>query len=200
MKKYLKRKIFADDQIDLLVDLMQTGKYTKGSVSSYSGGKQDKPGGKVKDDIRKCEVSVIETLDYPDISSALINFTHEFDKSVSLKTHFAREMQFISYKPNGKFLKHKDTNNYDIKPRLYTTITMMERSPDLEGGELLWFGPNAKSKPEVIEFKDYETVVFSSTDFHECTMLKKGTRKILIGWIHELDKSQDYFEIKSKKY
>src|SRR6056300_302046 len=110
-KQYLIKKAFDQEQIEILIDLMNTGKYTPGSVSNYSGGKQQKPGGKIKDDIRKCMISVIPTLDYPDISSTLVNLTTEFDSSVSLSKHFARELQFIAYEPGGKFLKHKDTNN-----------------------------------------------------------------------------------------
>lgn len=200
MKKFIKKRVFDEEQLDLLVELMVKGKYSPGSVSSYSSGKQDKPGGKVKEDIRKCQISTIEPLDVADISSSLVNFTNQLDKNVGIGTHLARELQFISYDPGGKFLKHKDTSNYDLKPRLYTTITMMHRSPDLEGGELLLYGNNSKDRPITIEFDMYETVVFSSSDYHECTEIKKGNRKILIGWIHELGRSHDYFEIKSKKY
>lgn len=196
--KYIKKRIFDDEQISLLEDLMSKGTYKKGGVSNYSSGGQNEQGVILEEEARKCVISTFNVMYYPDISSSLIKFISSTNPNVETSTHFAKELQFIRYEKGGKFIMHRDTNNYDLKPRLYTTITMMKRSSDLRGGDLLLFDDKTLT-PHKVQFENYETVAFQSNILHECTEILEGTRTILIGWIYEFSRTPEFFANEAKK-
>jgi hypothetical protein len=181
-------RIFDDEQISLLLHDASVGRYTKGAVGSYG----------VNEDIRKCYISPINVLDYPDINTRLIELGHKFTPQCSHETHFSKELQFLKYMVGGLFKRHRDSYDQSTKPRFLSSITLLDRSEDLEGGELIIYDQDSEGNllPGVrAELDLYDTVMFNSTTFHECTEITKGTRTVMVSWIHPRDHdiSREFF-------
>lgn len=187
---YIKKRIFDEEKIRLLLHEMKTGRYKPGAVTT--GGDNVKT--VVDKEVRKVDIHSLNVLFFPDISNDIVNLGHELLPEVSTETHFAKELQILKYPVGGMFKKHNDTRDYDIKPRLLTCVTLLKKSDDLEGGDLLLWQNKKSNKAIKINLKPYETVIFRAKTFHECTKVIKGERNVLISWVHEFERSKEFFE------
>lgn len=197
-KLFSKAKVLDEEQQQLLVSLARNGTYTKAGVSGYSAGKNAK-GGKVNEDVRKCLVHSTNVWDWPDVNHNIMKLAKKYSPECTEDKFFCKEMQILHYDIGGKFDLHKDTHNYETKPRFLTTITLLDRTDDLEGGDLIVYGPNIDTKSgkatgRKVMFEPFETVVFYSDYYHQCTPLTKGKRTILVTWIHEWERSKDFWK------
>ena len=68
----------------------------------------------------------------------------------------------------------------DVK-RVYTTVTMLDKSDDLEGGNLVVY--NDDGSVVTINLGIGETAIFRSNLVHEATEVIRGTRKVLVAWL-----------------
>lgn len=188
---FLKKRVISDELLDILLYKMENGLYSHGIISTKDGPKR-------VDSVRKCGIHDINVLEFPDLNNSIIELSHEFMPEVSNETHFTKELQILKYEVGGKFNKHNDTKDYNKKPRLLTSVTLLDRSDDLVGGDLLVW-PDRKGEPVTIDFKPFETVVFRAKTFHQCTEVMQGTRHVLISWVHEMghEISKGFFKRKA---
>jgi len=196
MKKYLKRKIFSEEQIERLLEFaFDSSGYAPGATARGEG----KPLSYDKK-VRDVLVSNLPLMDNLDINNELIKFASEINDSITLETHFCKEIQALKYGPGGHFVKHNDTLDVNRKPRTTTTITLLHKSDDLEGGDLILYGdkPGLPALNTALEL--YESIVFPSSHFHECTTITKGERIALVTWVHPFDhkESKEWFLRKTK--
>lgn len=64
--------------------------------------------------------------------------------------------------------------------RKITAITMIDKSDDLVGGTLIAFNEGI---PYSFDLEIGETCFFPSTNVHECTLIERGYREVLVSWM-----------------
>ena len=176
---YVHDRIFDEEQIETLLDLLEKSEFQPATVYSGSGTVE---GGTLDRDSRDAEHSSVKFLNYPDISLSLKELaeTITFDWPDDL---YFKEMEFLKYKsPTGKFKIHNDDSPPNHKfNRYYTSVTLLGKSDDLEGGELkVYRDDRIVSKTVPLEL--YDTVIFPAHQWHECTQVTKGWRNVLVVW------------------
>lgn len=89
------------------------------------------------------------------------------------------QFDFLIYHKGDFYRRHVDTfSEPHLKDaRVWTTITMLERSEDLEGGGLI------VGDSDPIHLKNGETIIFKSNLEHEALEVLQGTRKVLVAWL-----------------
>lgn len=91
------------------------------------------------------------------------------------------QLDFLHYDVGGRFAKHKDVNTDLEQFRTWSSSTLINKSNDLVGGELILYeGDNKK----VIDLQIGETVLFPSSMSHEVSEVTKGERTSLVGWLN----------------
>ena len=133
-------------------------------------------------DARVCDHVSIQHLHSPDISMALNNAAR-YDWGIDFPDDaWFAQFEFIRYQnPHDRFERHVDDNpEATTSGRIFTSVTMINRSDDLEGCELTVWTPNEKEY--VIDLEEGETVMFPAWYFHQANALYKGSRVVLISW------------------
>lgn len=178
MTYYVHDRILDDEQIETLLDLMEHSEFEPATV--YSRGEEKRP--RLNRDSRDAMNSRVKFLEFPDICLSLKELaeTISFDWPEDL---YFKEMEFLKYTaPSGKFKIHNDDSppDYELN-RYFTSITLLGKSDDLEGGELkLYRDDGIVSTTVPLEL--YDTVIFPAHHLHECTTLTKGWRNVLVVW------------------
>jgi predicted 2-oxoglutarate/Fe(II)-dependent dioxygenase YbiX len=97
-----------------------------------------------------------------------------------------KEMEYLKYGPTDHFKKHNDSihNKDPRKIRRFSTVTLLSKTEDLEGGNLIIFDKYDSKLEANLEVG--ETVLFYSSTFHKVTPITKGGREVLVGWIYDL--------------
>ena len=96
-----------------------------------------------------------------------------------LEGYYVNQFDFLIYKVGDFFIKHKDDHGQGT--RTYTTVTMMEKSDDLVGGNLVIYD---KEETFVINLEVGETIIFPASMDHEATVVEQGSRKVLVAWLN----------------
>ena len=136
---------------------------------------------------RHCLHGQVNYAECADIGMTLLEAVDDWYPERDPKLWFA-QMEFIHYHGVGhRFGAHNDDNaEGSLHNRLYTTVTMIQKSEDLEGGSLIvWIPPNEfghAGPTHIIDLEPFETIIFPSYFMHEVTALVKGDRRILICW------------------
>ena len=132
---------------------------------------------------RQCDNVSIQHLFSPDISMAL-NDAARYDWGTDFPDDaWFAQFEYIRYcNPHDRFEKHTDDNpQATTSGRIFTSVTMINRSDDLEGCELtVWTPPNENEY--VIDLEEGETVMFPAWYYHQANPLFKGERVVLISW------------------
>ena len=131
---------------------------------------------------RKCENIPFTYKEFPDISLALRELLLDLSPSFPEDLWFA-QFEFIRYEGIGQqFLCHTDDIDEigSAHNRLFTSVTMIEKSDDLIGGKLKIWTPLGKDY--VVDLEPFETIIFPAYYFHEATPLLQGRRVVLISW------------------
>ena len=136
--------------------------------------------------VRDAKLLEISHLMYPDICSDLVSLLDMHNNVISWYYEI-REFNYLKYEIGGHFKRHHDwvgSNNNDIySNRHFTTITLLKKSDDMEGGDLLiWRHP--ETDPDRIELDVNESVIFDARLLHQVTPLTKGTREVLVAWVY----------------
>ena len=114
-------------------------------------------------------------------------FEKEFNKE-----HHLNQIDILGYGEDMFFKLHQDTDGRDIGNagigRNWSSSTLVHQSDDLEGGDLIIYGPfnpiNATGHSRrVIKLKQGETVFFPSHWWHEVTPVTKGERLVIVTWL-----------------
>lgn len=108
---------------------------------------------------------------YPELCEPLERYVDD-----GTKVH---QFDFLIYEVGDHFAKHQDVIKGGTE-RYWSTITLLDRTDDLEGGELNIYNGDSK---ETVTFDVGETVVFRSNLFHEVLPVTKGVRKVLVVWL-----------------
>lgn len=103
----------------------------------------------------------------------------------------ANQTDYLEYGEGQFFEVHQDTRGKvspeEVSGRVWSSSTLIDQTDDLEGGELLLYGPvmgNVKqNRPMRINLEIGETVFFPSYYFHEVTPVTKGLRTALVVWL-----------------
>lgn len=101
------------------------------------------------------------------------------------------QLEILVYNIGDHFAKHVDWHDSikvdsASKKRIWSTVTLLDKSEDLEGGELNIYRGESK---ETVELEVGQTVIFRSEIEHEVLPVKRGYRKTLVTWLVSLDKS-----------
>ena len=109
------------------------------------------------------------------------------DTRLSYPEYRISQMDILLYEVGEFFMKHKDYSKYAPQREL-SVITLLDRSDDLEGGDLLIYHQRAdkihrgKSIPKL---NIGESIIFNSSTYHEVTKVTRGWRKSSITWLYK---------------
>ena len=170
--------ILSDQQIaELIANRSSTDKLTKAGVSKGIDNLNDLDT-KVNYNIRNTLVDEINHEDFPEISNAISKeVSRLFSVDVSVN-----QADYLFYEKGMFFAKHQDVTIREdggrLQPRVFTTITMLNKSDDFDGGELLLHDEHA-----IYDLDVGETVIFRSEVHHEVKPVLSGTREVLVTWL-----------------
>ena len=129
----------------------------------------------------------IEARDYPDVNYELLQMVNVWDGTLDPNNFFVKEYNYLVYNKGDHFKRHVDhlTKNGAVDPagRLYSTSTVISKSEDLKGGDLVIHSKDGYSV--IVNLEVGETVFFDSFTNHEVTKVIQGTREVLVAWIHK---------------
>lgn len=172
---YLKTQVI---NMETLNDLQYEGE----RVPKMQAGVVDKGGSAINKKSRDALVKRVNAKEFPDISHSILQAVGQFDKDVDINTLKADEFNYLYYGVGGHFKAHKDNIKTD-NPRIYTTITMIQHSEDMIGGELkVW---DDQEQPHAVKLLPGETLVFHSNRLHQVTPLEQGEREVLVVWVNK---------------
>lgn len=123
-----------------------------------------------------------------DLSCTLKELALELSDTLPEDLWFA-QYEFVKYDGNGQTFKpHKDDDvGAGSHNRLLTSVTMVERTDDMQGGHLyIWPTSDHRELDNVprytVDLEPWETVIFPAYFMHEASPVLKGRRTILISW------------------
>lgn len=173
---YLREFIFDEEQCAALSDRFRELEPDLVRAEVYKEGK----GGHV-DDSRLCDHVGFGYKEFPDISLSLLEYARDLDLNSPDDLWFA-QFEFIRYEGSGQtFRRHRDDSETGERHnRLFTSVTLIERSDDLQGCKLNIWTPCGKEY--LIDLAPYETIIFPAYYEHEATPLVSGRRVVLVSW------------------
>ena len=141
---------------------------------------------KIDKNIRSSISKNVDSKTYPDLNNILTSFCSSLDKKHIPSKLILKEMEYLKYGPTDHFKKHNDSihNKDPRKIRRFSTVTLLSKTEDLEGGNLIIFDKYDGKLETNLEVG--ETVLFYSSTFHQVTPIIKGCREVLVGWIYDL--------------
>jgi predicted 2-oxoglutarate/Fe(II)-dependent dioxygenase YbiX len=175
-KPFIKDKIIPEYLFDdILYDLQN-------KTSKDSGVTGDKRINKFfRDSISKS----LRPSEFLDLNRILENYCNKLDNKHIPSTLIVKELEYLKYKIAGHFKPHIDvipTENKN-KIRRFTSITLLSKTNDLEGGDLIVFDKDENAINTMLEVG--ETILFYSTTLHQVTPITKGGREVLVAWIYD---------------
>lgn len=172
-------RIFDDEQIQTLVDLLDNSNFMPATIHN---GSDTPPEGFLDRDVRDAMHSRVKFLDYPDISLSLKELADVIYPDWPENLWF-KEMEFLKYEaPGGRFKPHRDDTPPEHKHNRYlTSVTLLGKSDDLEGGELKVYKEDGILS-NTVPMELYDTAIFPAHHQHECTRVTKGWRNVLVCW------------------
>lgn len=123
--------------------------------------------------------------EFLDLNKLLENFCKEFNNNHIPSTLMVKELEYLKYGISGHFKPHDDVlpNKNSRRIRRFTSVTLLSKTDDLVGGNLMVFDENANAINTNLEVG--ETVLFYSSTTHQVTPIKKGGREVLVAWIYD---------------
>lgn len=122
---------------------------------------------------------------YSDLCRILESFCQRIDHKHIPENLMVKEFEHLKYGVADHFKPHNDAmpNSNPKRIRRFTTVTLLSKSEDLEGGDLLVFDQNRNQINTNLDVG--ETIIFYSTTIHQVTPITKGGREVLVGWIYD---------------
>lgn len=95
------------------------------------------------------------------------------------------QFDLIIYREGSRFKKHIDNYNFHDyeRKRIHSTSTILHKSDDLVGGDLILYDSGDDDSGTVIDIEVGETVLFYPDRWHEVTEVTQGMRICLISWL-----------------
>jgi hypothetical protein len=178
-KAFVKGKVIPNYLIeDIIYDFDNTPGFSSGVMTDG----KDTYDKSVRSSISK----IIDPKTYPDLNGILTGFCSILHQRHIPSLLVLGEMEHLKYGISDHFLPHDDVipNKNPKRIRRFSTVTLLSKTEDLEGGQLIIYdkyGNELDSKLEV-----GETILFYSSTLHEVTPVTKGGREVLVGWIYDL--------------
>ena len=168
--------MFDDEQCQFLLEL-----YGEYSPRLKKAGVYTPEEGSHASVTRKCTHVAFDYKHVPDISLGMMEYIEDLDPDYPEDLWFA-QYEFICYEGEGeRYHRHNDDSPSGERfNRLYTSVTMIEKSDDLIGGKLRIWTPDGNDY--VVDLEPFETVIFPAWFDHEATPLVQGKRVIMISW------------------
>lgn len=139
------------------------------------------------DNIRKATVKNVRHSDFPDICTDFCKLLEVHRPMCFAEKFEVREFNYLVYGPGDHFVKHQDwlhlDNDNEYSNRQFSTTTLINKSDDLQGGDLLIW--DRYGEVHQVELEVGETVIFNSRAFHQVTPVVQGTRESLVAWIYK---------------
>ena len=131
--------------------------------------------------VRRCDHVAVKHKELPDISLEILSLLKELSPDIPEDMWFA-QFEFIRYEGVGQqFLRHSDdTPTGENHNRFFTSVTVLEKSDDLVGGNLRIWTPDGNDY--VVDLQPFETIIFPAYYHHEATTLVSGRRVVLVSW------------------
>ena len=168
---FIKRKIISDYILqDLIYDLQ------------FEEEREAKTNKGVEKEYRSAICKRINSLWYLDYSKLIENFCNEFNPKHIASTLVVKEMEYLKYGISDHFVRHDDVL-VSKNPRRFSAITMLSKTDDLEGGDLLLFDKNDYKYSAELDVG--ETVVFYPSTQHQVTPITCGGREVLVSWVYD---------------
>ena len=177
-KLFIKDKIIPDYLFeDILYDLQNKNEYK----SSVSDGENSSIDEKIRNSISKN----LKPSEFLDLNHLLENYCQKLDKVHIPSSLMVKELEYLKYGISGHFKPHDDilANKNPKRIRRFTTVTLLSKTDDLEGGNLMIFDKNGNAINTMLEVG--ETILFYSSTTHQVTPIIKGDREVLVAWIYD---------------
>ena len=170
--------VIDDEQKKFITKKLKESEQYMEHAATYSG-----RNGVVKDDFRSCYHVSLNHYEFFDVSVTLKEMLDEWNPDCDVPDLWFAQVEFVRYLPPAQtFGPHRDDNEHGTDfNRFYTSVTMVDKSDDLEGGILRVWLPNTEARID-IDLEPWETVVFPAYFRHEASPVYKGRRVILISW------------------
>jgi hypothetical protein len=113
--------------------------------------------------------------------------TAKFNRFVDDDTCQINQFDLLEYGEGMFFETHMDSQgkegvNHNPSGRVWSSSTMIDCTDDLEGGDLILYGPRLGGTSRTIRLEKGQTVFFPSNYYHEVTPVIKGRRTVLVAW------------------
>jgi PKHD-type hydroxylase len=141
--------------------------------------------GEVDDKTRNSISKGLRPSEFLDLNKLIENFCQKLNDRYIPSTLMVKELEYLKYELTGHFETHHDII-YDKNPRRirrFTSITLLSKTNNLEGGDLIIFDDNENAIN--INLEVGETVLFHSSTLHQVTPITKGGREVLVAWIYD---------------
>ena len=138
-----------------------------------------------KKEIRSSITKRINPSWYLDYCRLIERFCNELNSKHIPSTLIVKEMEYLKYGISDHFIKHTDaiSDKKLNRIRRFSTVTMLSKTDDLEGGDLLLFDENDDTYNANLEVG--ETVLFYSSTPHQVTPITCGGREVLVSWVYD---------------
>ena len=172
---FVKNKIIPNYLFDdILYDLQNIAEYESKIINN-----------RIDLNIRNSISKNLKPSDFLDLNKLLENYCREFNSKHISTTLMVKELEYLKYGISGHFKPHDDVlpNTKQNRIRRFTAVTLLSKTYDLEGGDLMVFDKNGNAINTMLEVG--ETILFYSTTLHEVTPITKGGREVLVAWIYD---------------
>lgn len=139
----------------------------------------------IKKDLRNSISKRLKIYEFLDLNKLLENFCKKLNNKHIPSTLMVKELEYLKYGISGHFKPHNDVvpNENQKLIRRFTTVTLLSKTDDLEGGDLIVFDKNKNAINTMLEVG--ETILFYSSTQHQVTPITKGGREVLVAWIYD---------------
>jgi predicted 2-oxoglutarate/Fe(II)-dependent dioxygenase YbiX len=180
---FVKNKIIPEYLFEDIVYNLQNVREYESGVFNYKSPGDTKNG--IEKKIRDSFSKNLNPSEFLDLNNILENYCQELGHWHLPSTLMVKELEYLKYKIAGHFKPHHDAipNKNPKKVRRFTTVTLLSKTEDLEGGDLIVFDSNRN--PVDTRLQVGETILFYSTTHHQVTPITKGGREVLVAWIYD---------------
>jgi predicted 2-oxoglutarate/Fe(II)-dependent dioxygenase YbiX len=136
----------------------------------------------IKENIRSSISKQLDVRNYLDYAKLIEKFCEKLNPIHISSRLVLKELEYLSYGISGHFKIHDDAIP-KTNPRRFSSITMLSKTDDMQGGDLILYDKNNNKYYANLQIG--ETILFYSTTLHEVTPITCGGREVLVGWVYD---------------
>ena len=112
----------------------------------------------------------------------------KFNEYIDEDGVIVNQYDLLEYGKGCHFELHTDSQgkegvDFNKSGRIWSSSTMIDCTDNLEGGDLILYGPRLGGTARTIRLEKGQTVFFPSNYFHMVTPVTKGRRTVLVTWL-----------------